>query len=102
MPFDATFPLMLGDVTAQNPALYDGAVMVRRQLASEVYRIVGWSFRLFPQFSIAEAPENRGSAFNSCLSMSNLPEVDAIYLLSRAGVFRFERGKAMALKDAPP
>ena len=47
--------------------------MVGRRNRNEPYQIVGWSFRLFPHFTVAQGPPNRGSAFNSCLSMSSVP-----------------------------
>jgi hypothetical protein len=65
--------------------------MVGRDHASEPYRIIGWSFRLFPE-AIPSTPANRGSAFNSAQAMSHVPTVDAVYLISKEGVSRFQQG----------
>src|SRR5262249_8113244 len=77
MPFDIAFPNLSSAATQQNPALHGGAVMVGRGDAPEPYRIVGWSFRLFPE-AVPGAPANRGSAFNSAQAMSEVPTVDAV------------------------
>ncbi len=37
--------------------------MVGRRNRNQPYQIVGWSFRLFPHFTVAQGPPNRGSAF---------------------------------------
>ena len=71
--------------------------MVGRRNRNEPYQIVGWSFRLFPHFTVAQGPPNRGSAFNSCLSMSSVPALDSIYLVSESGVLRFQRGEVLEL-----
>jgi hypothetical protein len=98
MPFDITFPDVFAAATRQNPAVHDGAVMVGRDHVSEPYRIIGWSFRLFPE-AIPSTPANRGSAFNSAQAMSHVPTVDAVYLISKEGVSRFQQG---AGTDLPP
>ena len=90
MPFDITFPDVFAAATRENPAVHDGAVMVGRDNASEPYRIIGWSFRLFPE-AIPSTPANRGSAFNSAQAMSHVPTVDAVYLISKEGVSRFQQ-----------
>jgi hypothetical protein len=60
--------------------------------ASDAYRVVGWSYRLLPPPGLAAAEPNRGSAFNSCLAMSNVETIDRIYLVSADGVFSFREG----------
>jgi hypothetical protein len=95
MPFDSTFPSIFARAYEENPAIHDGAVMVGRTGASEVYRIVGWSFRLFPEAAPVEPQANRGSAFNSAHAMSQVPTVDAVYLLSRTDIFLFRNGAAV-------
>ena len=92
MGWDQAFRSVLDDVLALNPSIHDGAVMVGRRTVEARYRILGWSFRLFPPDSTYSAQPNRGSAFNSCLAMSNVASVDCVYLQSIGGVFRFERG----------
>jgi hypothetical protein len=91
--FDGRFPQELAQAIAQNPAVEDGAIMVGRVSAAVPYRVVGWSFRLFPPSTLVKAPANRGSAFNSCLAMSTVSTVDRVYLVSGSGVFAFYYGE---------
>ena len=97
MPFDRTFPAVLARATGENPAVRDGAIIVGRTRRNEPYRIAGWSFRLFPQVTVADGRPNRGSAFNSCLSMSGEVTVDGVYLVSEGGAFRFVKGEVAEL-----
>jgi hypothetical protein len=92
VPFDRNFPKLLARVLASNPAVHDGAIMIRRSNSSDSYFVTGWSFRLFPKPAKTEAESNRGSAFNSCFAMSFVPSVDCVYLISGSSVFKFERG----------
>jgi hypothetical protein len=93
IPLDAGFPQELARAVTQNPAVEDGAIMVGRETSDAPYRVVCWSFRLFPPPALARGPANRGSAFNSCLAMSNIAEVDCVYLVSERGVFAFRQGE---------
>jgi hypothetical protein len=88
MHFDISFADVFADATRLNPAIHDGAVMVGRHSAAEPYKIMGWSFRLFPNERV-DGPPNRGSAFNSAQAMSRVPTVDAVYWVSGKDVFRF-------------
>jgi hypothetical protein len=97
MPFDRTFLKVLVQATGENLAVRDGAIMVGRTQRNEPYRIAGWSFRLFPQVTVADGRPNRGSAFNSCLSMSGEATVDGVYLVSEAGAYRFIKGEVAEL-----
>jgi hypothetical protein len=97
MPFDNSFPEVFAEATKQNPAVHDGAVMVRRRTASEHYHIVGWSFRLFPEANVTEAEVNRGSAFNSAQAMSRVATIDAVYCISGKDVYRFCDGVSVEL-----
>jgi hypothetical protein len=92
MLFDSTFPEVHAHAIAQNSAAHDGAVMVGRTTGSDPYRIVGWSFRLFPSAQFIEPTANRGSAFNSALAMSLVAIVDSVYLLSGKTIYRFHDG----------
>lgn len=91
------FPSVVQQVARLNASTHDGAIMLRRECEDNSYVVVGWSFRLFPPPGRAPAESNRGSAFNSCIAMSEIPTVDRIYLVSSAGVHRFESGLAKAL-----
>jgi hypothetical protein len=92
MAFDINFSSVFGQALAATPAVHDGAILIGREKASDVYHVVGWSYRLFPPPSPAAAEPNRGSAFNSCLAMSNVEAIDRIYLASAAGIFIFRQG----------
>jgi hypothetical protein len=98
--FGDNFQLTLEQAIAQNPAVHDGAVMVGRTYCNVSYRIIGWSFRLFPGPAPCDTEPNRGSAFNSCLAMSMVPRVDRIYIASLAAVLRFERGSVTHLSSS--
>src|ERR1700732_1574268 len=97
MLFDSTFPAILARMTARNAAVHDGAIMVGRTQPIEPYHVMGWSFRLFPQFAVSHSQANRCSAFNSCLSMSSVPTVDSVYLISGTGIFCFQGGEVAEL-----
>ena len=85
-----------------NLAIHDGAILFGRRNISELYRIIGWSYRLFPDMPIAEAVSNKGSAFNSCFAMSFAPDVDRLYLISAKEAFKFERGNISVLSRTTP
>lgn len=94
MFFGSDFSARWSEALRCNPAIHDGAVLVRRTTPDERYRIVGWSQRLFPPHWEGVASPNRGSAFNSCLAMSAVDAVDAVYLVARREVHRFAGGVA--------
>ncbi|XIA62060.1 hypothetical protein ACFIOY_20450 [Bradyrhizobium sp. TZ2] len=94
LPFDERFGIVLADATRLNPAVHDGAIMIGRTTADSPYLISGWSFRLFAQAKILSIETNRGSAFNSCLAMSMVDGVDALYLISKVGAECCVQGRA--------
>ena len=71
--------------------------MVGRRYPTEAYRVVGWSYRLFPEPALCDTEPNRGSAFNSCLAMSVVPTIDRLYLMSRMNLLRFQGGKVVEI-----
>src|SRR5258706_13993680 len=75
-----------------NAAVEDGAVMFAREIVSISYRASGWSYRLFPPPSPVSVLANKGSAFNSCLLMSQVDNVDALYQPGDGHVWRFRKG----------
>jgi hypothetical protein len=91
MAFDEKFSLVFVQALVANPAIHDGAILIGRQGDRDTYRILGWSYRLLPPPGPTAAEANRGSAFNSCLAMSNVKTIDRIYLVSADGVFRFRQ-----------
>jgi hypothetical protein len=92
---DSSFAEHLAAALTLNDAVHDGAVMFGRENAAVNYRVTGWSYRLFPPEALSELVANRGSAFNSCLSMSSVPSVDRLYLVTRHRICRFENGSAL-------
>lgn len=96
-PFDERFAFVLSNATRLNPAVHDGAIMIGRTDTSSPYLISGWSFRLFPESQNLSMEANRGSAFNSCLAMSMVDRVDALYLISKVGAECCVRGKSVLL-----
>lgn len=73
-----------------NSSIHDGAVMLGRTQSKAAYEIKGWSFRLFPGPLMRPQVPNKGSAFNSCLAMSQGAEVDRIYLVNDSYAYCFE------------
>lgn len=91
-PFGKDFLQVYALAIAQNAAIHDGAIMFGRRGESELYRLEGWSYRLFPPDAVKTTEMNRGSAFNSCLAMSKVAKVDATYLVSGGRLLRFING----------
>lgn len=80
-----------------NPAVEDGALMFGRETVASPHRLTGWSYRLFPPPATLTTVANKGSAFNSCLLMSQVKGVDALYQIGRGLAWRFQLGLASAL-----
>jgi hypothetical protein len=98
--FDASFSSRLISALERNSSIHDGAMMIGRDSHAGPYRLLGWSFRLFPPKAEIRSPANRGAAFNSCLLMSMLPQVDCIYQRSSNHLVRFFRGTATVVMEA--
>jgi hypothetical protein len=71
--------------------------MIGRANLDAPYIIAGWSFRLFASAVPPSTEENRGSAFNSCVAMSAVAGVDALYLISKSGVERCSNGQSAVI-----
>jgi hypothetical protein len=80
--FDDSFLATVARAQAANAAIHDGAIIVSREGTSDAYRVTGWSYRLIPPNSARNAVTNRGSAYNSAISMSLTRGVDAVALIS--------------------
>lgn len=93
--FDADFAGVRTSVLELNSAAHDGAVMVGRKSAAEDYRIVGWSHRMFPPDGPQKGAANKGTAYNSCLAMSQIASVDMLYLQSREQRVVFRLGEPL-------
>lgn len=90
--FDSNFIDRYIEAIVQNPSIHDGAILIGRQTYQANYHVEGWSIRLHPPAYELMGVPNRGSAFNSCLAMSCVPRVDAMYLVSARRLFRFISG----------
>lgn len=99
MVLDHTFASVVSNALASNRAVHDGAVMIGRPSKDDPYRVVGWSYRLFPPETPLPAEPNRGSAFNSCLAMSMVQTIDRVYLISKDGTLRFSRDGPATLRS---
>jgi len=89
---DGSFGQVVRSAIEANEAVHDGCIMVA--VDETEGRVTGWSYRLFPPPTEITPPPNKGSAFNSCLAMSLVPGVFALYLVSKGSVWRFKRGLA--------
>lgn len=94
---DTAFLENLEIAIRKNPSVHDGAIMIGRMRAREDYFIRGWSYRLYPPALQSRSAPNRGSAFNSCLAMSEVRRVDRMLLLSKGELFKFVAGKYRSL-----
>lgn len=92
--FNSSFSIEVKTALAANPAIHDGAVMLGRDDQASDYYVRGWSYRLFPNNTATEPMPNRGSAFNSCLNMSLVEEIEEVYLLSNSEMIVFSNGRA--------
>lgn len=94
--FDESFSNILKQAIAENSSIHDGAIILSSEAAGNTYSIAGWSYRLHPPL-IVSTIANKGSAFNSCLAMSTMQEIDAVFLVTRDIIYRFLDGKHTAL-----
>src|SRR5690349_11937693 len=60
MAFGQNFPELFAATLTQNSAIHDGAVMIGRPNRTSSYRVMGWSYRLYPPDGPAHAEPNRG------------------------------------------
>lgn len=92
--FDKNFLDIVDSVQSLNPAIHDGAIIVVRDRPSDDYVVVGWSYRLIAPFISRFVSDNRGSAYNSALSMSLVPNVDAVALIAHGTLELFSQGQS--------
>jgi hypothetical protein len=95
-PLDRLFGSAVAAACVLNSAIHDGATLFERG-PDGMYRVSGWSYRLFPPENGLTPVENRGSAFNSCLAMSVVKGVDRLYLVRPGTLCRFENGSLTEL-----
>lgn len=95
--FDKGFAASVENALRLNRSVHDGAILIGRDHTDKSYEIRGWSFRLHPSHNSPQDFPNRGSAFNSCLSMSLVPGIDRLYLLSNRAISRFTGGVVVSI-----
>jgi hypothetical protein len=97
--FDEQFGRYYKEKVAETPALHDGAVILSRASIAESYAVSGWSYRLVSPQTPTDAEPNRGSAYNSALSMSVVEGVDLVALVLSSGVEVYVRGRGRTLNS---
>lgn len=100
---DETFAQRYAEAITENPEVHDGAIMAGRVKSRAEYRVLGWSYRLFPPEGDGEVKEylNHGSAFHSALAMSATPGVDGMILFARGERLIFSRGRLISAVQIP-
>ena len=97
-PLDEQFSKYYRAKVAEIPALHDGAVILSRRSPASPYSVSGWSYRLFSPHAPTNAEPNRGSAYNSAISMSLVENVDLVALVLSSGAELYLRGRGLALE----
>lgn len=82
---------------ARTPALHDGAVILSRSTAESAYSVSGWSYRLISPERPPKTEPNRGSAYNSAVSMSFVDHVDLVALILESGIEVYVQGQRLDL-----
>lgn len=98
--FGSEYFSSLEECIACNPSIHDGAVLFVRETSSSTYTVREWSCRLFPpSFGVASVA-NRGSAYNSGLTISVCEEIDVVLHFSDGVIWVFQSGQSTRI-DAP-
>ncbi|MEM5855709.1 MAG: hypothetical protein QW472_05350 [Candidatus Aenigmatarchaeota archaeon] len=78
-----------------NPAIHDGAVMVK--LSQKIPILTGWCFRLYPPPLATRRKINRGSGYNTILDFSCVENVEVTYFANTHELIKFKKGKEKVL-----
>lgn len=89
----------LRDAMVINEGVHDGAVAFRRSTIAELYKCLGWSYRIVAKRKVRAAEPNRGAAYNSAISLSLTPAVDCVCLFSRNELEVFSVGERLTLQS---
>ncbi|TIP26210.1 MAG: hypothetical protein E5X67_21340 [Mesorhizobium sp.] len=92
--FDKSFPKHLSAALHENESIHDGAVLFGRVDSHDLYRCSGWSFRIVAKHQPSTAEANRGSAYNSAISLSGAPRIDCVCLFTESDFEVFVAGKS--------
>lgn len=90
--FGKDFARKYDQAISLNDSIHDGAILFGRSKSSERYRCMGWSYRIVSRFRPKDAELNRGSAYNSAISISGLIGIDCVFLLTAGGIELFIEG----------
>lgn len=89
---DGDFAKNLIAANKLNPSIHDGAIVAIWEKEKEKYSVRHMSCRLLPPQIGNHSHQNRGSAFNSALAMSNVMQVQKVYFWSNRALHLFESG----------
>lgn len=89
------FMKILSSIIKNNPAIKDGAIMIRIDHNPPV--ITGFSFRLYPPPLAIERKENKGSGYNSAIDFSNVDRVICVYFINSTDIKKFIKGKEVKI-----
>ena len=96
-PFEADFPHRLHDAWALNPSIHDGAILFVRDPHTPEYTLDGWSMRIVSAAQSLHAEANRGSAYNSAVSLSMNSSVDLCCIYGEDSLETFVDGTVYEL-----
>lgn len=98
-PLDDNFGRYITAEIARAPALHDGAIIISRCTTESAYCLSGWSYRLLSPHQPTRAEPNRGSAYNSAISMSKVEHVDLVALVLESGIEIYVQGQRLELQS---
>lgn len=87
IPLTHNFMEVFFSATKKNPAVKDGAVMIKTDGKSPILK--GFSFRLYPPPRNIRRKKNMGSGYNSALDFSGVGGVRCVYFVNGKGARKF-------------
>lgn len=93
--FSAEFGSVLASAVAENPSIHDGAIAFLRSSPETIYTLRSWSLRIISRYRSPFAEPNRGSAYNSALSISLSLSVDASAIIFANSLDFFVNGRQL-------
>ncbi|MBZ5762067.1 hypothetical protein LAV84_23190 [Rhizobium sp. VS19-DR104.2] len=97
--FSSEIIQVIAKAISTNPSIHDGAIIFTREQKAARYFLSAWSMRIVSNFSPQETEPNRGSAFNSAVSLSAEPNIDLCCIFSEKDLFVFAGGQRLAAVD---
>jgi len=96
-PFDKNLGDYVSNALSINPAVHDGAICFARATKLHNYTLKGWSYRITAAYLINNPDKNRGSAYNSAVSMSVSEGVVCVCLFLEGEYEMFVNGERIQL-----